>query len=222
MLNKNLAWQPAPLPVVHALLHALPGRVESEELREENIAASGSNESSGFGRVHDWDLNASFKEKSNETCNTHLNGLFRIGGMGEEVNPAERPIDRALRWAKGLDMGESAFAKELGVSPQRVTNWKRRGMPATFHAKAAKVTRHTIQELLGESSPTASPTSESPWPFAIERGRFNLLDDRQKHILELIIERFVLQAELRALGVDTQKIEGQFAGQLRRRKSRVA
>ena len=61
---------------------------------------------------------------------------------------AARPIDKALALAqlKGLD--QSGLARELRVTDQNVTNWKRRGMPATRHKKVAEILGITVDELL--------------------------------------------------------------------------
>jgi hypothetical protein len=144
--------------------------------------------------------------------------------MEEEIRHPDRPIDRALRWAKSLHMGESAFAKALGVSPQRVTNWKRRGMPARFHPDAARITRHTIQQLLGEHAEGSSIPREPEWPFAIPRSDFDLLDERQKQIIELAIKRFVEGARMKALGAGEllDQITAAVDRKPRRRKRRAA
>jgi SOS-response transcriptional repressor LexA len=70
------------------------------------------------------------------------------------------PIERALTWAAEMQMNQSAFARAMGVSPQDVTNWKRRGMPPEHYAKAATVTNRSIDELLGRSRSQAPSVAE--------------------------------------------------------------
>lgn len=92
-------------------------------------------------------------ETVNLACNSFVNALFNIEGM------ESRPIDRALTWARELGMNQSGFARALEVSPQDVTNWKRRGMPPEHHAKAAQVVKRSVDELLGLSQKTEGGTS---------------------------------------------------------------
>ena len=55
--------------------------------------------------------------------------------MVGSMTPIQRALDRALE----LGMNQSQFASALGVDPQHITNWKRRGMPAERHAAVAKL-----------------------------------------------------------------------------------
>lgn len=96
---------------------------------------------------------------SNALCNTRLADVLTLPDMTEQ--DGERPIDRALRMAdERLGMGPSAFGEELGVSPQVVTNWKRRGVPPLYHAQIAELLGCTIEELLGKPLHTGLS-----WPF---------------------------------------------------------
>lgn len=74
---------------------------------------------------------------------------------------AETPIERALRIARAKGMNQTKFAREMGVLPQHVTNWKKRGMPPEHYRQAAKVVGITIDELL----------SEAPLEYAIQADR---------------------------------------------------
>lgn len=62
---------------------------------------------------------------------------------------SERPIDRLLGWAKQRNWNQSALAREMGVSPQDVTNWKARGLPPDMFLRAADVIGRSVDELLG-------------------------------------------------------------------------
>lgn len=76
-----------------------------------------------------------------------------------------------------MGMGPSAFARALGVSPQVVTNWKRRDMPAEHHAKAAEVLLMSVDALLGRAAPTPATVinldGNDQFP-AIRRVKFKL------------------------------------------------
>lgn len=90
-----------------------------------------------------------------------LNNPFSLGRM--EL----RPIDRALRRAREKGMNQSLFAERLGVEPQHITNWKRRGMPPEWHARVAQVLGYTVDELLGLIS-EVRPIFSTKYPPAPE------------------------------------------------------
>lgn len=46
-------------------------------------------------------------------------------------------------------MNQTKFGELLGLEPQHITNWKRRGMPPEWHAPVAKALGYTVDELLG-------------------------------------------------------------------------
>lgn len=63
---------------------------------------------------------------------------------------AERPIDRALRWARTeKGWNQVRFAESFGGNRQDITNWKDRGMPADRHEAIAQILGHTVDELVG-------------------------------------------------------------------------
>lgn len=74
----------------------------------------------------------------------NFNAPFTLPGMDED-----RTIDRVLRLAKARGMNQSKLATEIGVSPQDITNWKSRGMPAEWLVYAARAVETTTDELLG-------------------------------------------------------------------------
>lgn len=59
------------------------------------------------------------------------------------------PIQRLLAWAKELGMNQSDLARKMNVSPQDITNWKKRGMPPEHHLVASSSVGRTVDELLG-------------------------------------------------------------------------
>lgn len=67
----------------------------------------------------------------------------------------DQPIVRALRWAREMGLNQSAFAARLGCSPQDITNWKKRGMPAEWYLPVANALSKSVDELLGhQTQPT--------------------------------------------------------------------
>lgn len=60
-----------------------------------------------------------------------------------------RPVDRALQWAADKGWNQSEFAKQLGVAPANVTNWKARGLPPEQFEQVALVLGCSVDELLG-------------------------------------------------------------------------
>lgn len=86
-----------------------------------------------------------FNILSNDVCNQNINKTFTISPVSRET-----PLDRILRWAKDLGMDQTELAKELGVSSQVITNWKKRKrIPPEHHARAAQVIHHSVDEILG-------------------------------------------------------------------------
>lgn len=59
-------------------------------------------------------------------------------------------IDRVLERARFKGMNQSAFARVLGVEPQHVTNWKRRGLPAEMLVKVARALDASVEQVLGD------------------------------------------------------------------------
>lgn len=62
---------------------------------------------------------------------------------------AETPFERMMRWAKAADMSQSELARALGMLPQHLNNWKKRGLPADHYETVAKLFRRSIDELVG-------------------------------------------------------------------------
>lgn len=118
---------------------------------------------------------------------------------------AETPISRALRLARAKGMNQTEFAVEMGVLPQHVTNWKKRGMPPEHHRQAAKVVGITIDELLGETPPGRAPvnrpndlstarevvTNVTGIPDPFSQDRFNALTaEQQQDIAQVLTNAF--------------------------------
>ena len=62
-------------------------------------------------------------------------------------------------------MNQSDFAQAMGVAPQNVHNWTKRGMPPEHNAAAARVTQRSVDALLGlspDTRPTALTAQEPP------------------------------------------------------------
>ena len=67
--------------------------------------------------------------------------------------PGDTPIARALRIAASKGLSQAEFARRMDVSEQRMTNWKKRGMPSALYAKAAEVLGCSIEALLRDGPP---------------------------------------------------------------------
>jgi transcriptional regulator with XRE-family HTH domain len=80
--------------------------------------------------------------------------MFSIADM------EQRPIDRALMWAKERGWSQSDLAREIGVTPQDITNWKKRGMPPEWYEKTAEVLERAVDELLGRKAGPQQPSTE--------------------------------------------------------------
>jgi transcriptional regulator with XRE-family HTH domain len=73
---------------------------------------------------------------------------------------SNQAIDRALKIAKEKrGWNQPEFAEAMGVDKQHVTNWKRRGMPASRYEKAARILDITVDELLGGPANAVRSTS---------------------------------------------------------------
>lgn len=122
----------------------------------------------------------------------------------------ERPIDRALRWAKEKGMTQSAFAAAMGVQPANVTNWKARGMPAEHHAKVAAILGHSVDELLGMDTHDSSPTVEVV-PVSLGARRVPLISYVQAGAMTEMVASYPAGFALDWLLTDLELSEGAFA-----------
>lgn len=70
-----------------------------------------------------------------------------------------RPIDRALLWAKDDGLNQSDLANRLGVLPQDITNWKKRGLPSDKYLEVAETLGRSIDDLLGRTGYKRQPSN---------------------------------------------------------------
>lgn len=63
-----------------------------------------------------------------------------------------RPIDRLLVWMEEAGINQDELGRRIGASPQQLTNWKERGMPASQWVKAADSFGKSIDELVGRAT----------------------------------------------------------------------
>jgi hypothetical protein len=56
-----------------------------------------------------------------------------------KAKPDLGPITRLLEWADKNEMSQTDLAMAMGVGPQNIINWKRRGLPSDKHAEAARL-----------------------------------------------------------------------------------
>lgn len=75
--------------------------------------------------------------------------------------PRMEPIDRALEIARQRGLNQTQFADLIGATPQDITNWKKRGMPLQWVAKASRSFRVAMDEIL-YGLPTVFPDPEGP------------------------------------------------------------
>jgi phage repressor protein C with HTH and peptisase S24 domain len=62
----------------------------------------------------------------------------------------ERPIDRVLRWTDERGWDQSELARQLGVEPGHVTNWKGiRGLPKARYEQVAILFGRSLDEVAG-------------------------------------------------------------------------
>lgn len=104
------------------------------------------------------------------TCTNKSTVSVTTGSRVVYSQTMEEPIVKALRWAREKGMNQSAFADRVGCTPQDVTNWKKRGMPADWHARVATVLGRSVDELLSTKAaingttgqPMAQDLSQAP------------------------------------------------------------
>lgn len=100
-------------------------------------------------------LHSMLNPSVNTPCHDFGGDLVTISGMNQ------RPIDRALAWAKERRWNQSDLARAVNASPQDVTNWKKRGLPAEWHEPVARALGRSVDELLGgEGVQPPSPVLE--------------------------------------------------------------
>jgi len=109
-----------------------------------------------------------------------LNDLFSIPARMDANARAiydrmrERMKALGLRWPSGL-------AKALNESPQRMNNWKTRGVPPAMHIRVATALGWSVDQLLG-NEPT---TDGAQWPFpGIPAERFRRLSPGEQMIVQ--------------------------------------
>jgi len=61
----------------------------------------------------------------------------------------ESVFERMKRWGEGEGWNQTEIASRLGLLPQNVSNWKKRGVPPEWHAPIARLFGRSIDELLG-------------------------------------------------------------------------
>lgn len=114
----------------------------------------------------------------------------------------ETVFDRMIRKASEKDWSQSDLAVRLGVSPQNVTNWKRRGVPPDQYVNLADTLNCSLDELLGRTKYIGSSKSSSGrWPYRdIDETKFRDLESHQAARLEGAI--LLASAQL---GIDVKK-----------------
>lgn len=107
-----------------------------------------------------------------------------------------------MRWAADKGWNQSDLASQLRLSPQVVSNWKRRGgVPPEQYATIAALFGRSVEQLLGIAPEgELRPTS---WPYqSIDEMKFHSLKDSDAAKLEGAILYAAAQ-----VGVDIKKDE---------------
>ena len=89
-----------------------------------------------------------------------------------------RPIDRALLWAKDDGLNQSDLANRLGVLPQDITNWKKRGLPSDKYLEVAETLGRSIDDLLGRTGYKRQANPSNPVTKNTDTAVFERLDVR--------------------------------------------
>lgn len=89
-----------------------------------------------------------------------------------------RPIDRALLWAKDDGLNQSDLANRLGVLPQDITNWKKRGLPSDKYLEVAETLGRSIDDLLGRTGYKRQPSNSNVTSKSTDIAVFERLDVR--------------------------------------------
>lgn len=114
----------------------------------------------------------------------------------------ETVFDRMIRKANEREWSQSDLAIRLGVSPQNVTNWKRRGVPPEQYVRLADVLDCSLDDLLGRTKYIGRESLPPVrWPYQeIDEGKFR--DLAPNHAAKL--EGAILLAAAQ-LGLDVKK-----------------
>lgn len=96
--------------------------------------------------------NAWFMHALHTMCKHKSTGRVTEDSQPVYSHHMEEPIVKALRWAREDGMNQTAFAGLIGCTPQDITNWKKRGMPAEWHIKVAHALGRSVDELLGHAT----------------------------------------------------------------------
>lgn len=114
----------------------------------------------------------------------------------------ESVFDIVIRKAREKDWTQSDLAVQLGLSPQNVTNWKRRGVPPDQYVKIADTLNCSLDELLGRTKFVGKTDPKAGrWPYpGIDEDKLRGLDTGQAARLEGAILLAAAQ-----LGLDVKK-----------------
>lgn len=86
-------------------------------------------------------------------------------------------------------INQTELAKRMDSSPQDVTNWKSRGLPADQYAKAADAFGRSVDELLGRAPPiTASPETVGDALELLRRRLLTMRPRKRTAVAELLAD----------------------------------
>lgn len=128
-------------------------------------------------------------------CNNTLTRCVSLVGMKRQPVPT---IETVLRLAAAQEWTQARLARELGVSEQRLTNWKRRGMPTDYDRQVAEKLGVGVDVLYGRDDTSSADkatkiTADTPEEIALLRFyRMLQHEDGARSALLFIAERLAV------------------------------
>lgn len=110
----------------------------------------------------------------------------------------ETVFDRVIRKASERDWSQKELADRIGVAPQNVTNWKRRGVPPDQYVVIADTLDCSLDDLLGRTKYVgAGQLRAGRWPYpSIDEAKFRAIKERDACKLEGAILLAAAQLDL--------------------------
>lgn len=123
------------------------------------------------------ELNTAFSSGVNTLLSADIYDAF----MTSEI---QTPLDRLLAEAQRRHWRDVDLCNRLGISQQRLNNWKDRGLPLQGAVEAASKLRLSLDYLVFGKEPAASGNLTAAEPAA----PYGVISERQRRLLELFDE----------------------------------
>jgi transcriptional regulator with XRE-family HTH domain len=104
-------------------------------------------------------------------------------------------IARALRIAAEKGLNQSELADAVGASPQDITNWKKRGMPAAKYKSVADALHIRVDELLTGVQEARPPYEVGTLPGLAHSMSHSIFDDPLQLTWEEFVQLLLLPAK---------------------------